>query len=134
MRAAPIARLASLPALLLACESSSDPVAIKLQAMSFANSEWSAPVHLDAPVNSACQEQTPTLSKDELSLYFMSNRRGGLGNDTPDGCQDTNDIWVARRASHDGPWETSENLAVHQYVRQRGRARIIARRAAALLL
>jgi hypothetical protein len=110
MRAAPIARLASLTALLLACESSSDPVAFKLRAMSFVNSEWSAPIHLDAPVNSACQDQTPTLSKDELSLYFMSNRRGGLGNDTPDGCQDTNDIWVARRASHDGPWETSENL------------------------
>src|SRR5947207_12255578 len=40
----------------------------------------------------------------------MSNRRGGLGADTPDGCQDTFDLWVARRASHDSPWETPVNL------------------------
>ena len=78
--------------------------------MTAAWSAWSEPVHLDAPVNSTCQDQTPTLSKDELSLYFMSNRRGGLGNDTPDGCQDTIDLWVARRASRDGPWETVANL------------------------
>ena len=61
-------------------------------------------------MNSPCQDQTPTLSKDELALYFTSNRRGGLGNDTPDGCQDTNDLWVARRASRDSPWETPVNL------------------------
>ena len=72
--------------------------------------EWSDPVHLDAPVNSACQDQTPTLSKDQLSLYFISNRRGGLGNDTPDGCQDTFDIWVAHRASTDAAWQTPVNL------------------------
>lgn len=73
-------------------------------------SALSEPVHLDAPVNSPCQDQTPTLSRDELALYFMSNRRGGLGQDTPDGCQDTNDLWVARRATRDGPWETAVNL------------------------
>jgi hypothetical protein len=73
-------------------------------------SEWSGPVHLDAPVNSACQDQTPTLSKDELSLYFTSTRRGGLGNDTPDGCQDTFDLWVARRDSRDRPWAAAVNL------------------------
>jgi len=73
-------------------------------------SEWSEPVHLDAPVNTPCQDQTPTLSKDELALYFTSNRRGGLGNDTPDGCQDSFDLWVAQRASRDSPWETAVNL------------------------
>src|SRR2546421_9648965 len=35
---------------------------------------------------------TPTLSRDQLALHFMSNRRGGLGADTPDGCQDTFDL------------------------------------------
>ena len=65
-------------ALLLACRAES-PLDLKLtfQAQRFANSEWSEPVHLDAPINSPCQDQTPTLSKDELALYFMSNRQGG---------------------------------------------------------
>ena len=98
-------------ALLAACSTdTSNERVLGIQAMSFANSEWSEPVHLDAPVSSPCQDQTPTLSKDELALYFMSNRRGGLGNDTPDGCQDSFDLWVATRASRDGPWETAVNL------------------------
>jgi Tol biopolymer transport system component len=67
-------------------------------------------VHLDAPVNSACQDQTPTLSKDGLALYFTSTRRGGLGSDTPDGCQGSFDLWVAGRASRNSPWETPVNL------------------------
>jgi hypothetical protein len=78
--------------------------------MTSAWSEWSEPVHLDAPVNSSCQDQTPTLSKNELSLYFISTRQGGLGNNTPDGCQDSFDIWVARRASRNANWETPVNL------------------------
>ncbi len=40
----------------------------------------------------------------------MSNRQGGLGNDTPDGCQDTFDLWVARRPSRDSPWDNPVNL------------------------
>ena len=100
-------------ALLLACETQPAQPSLGLHGPSFmtsAWSEWSDPVHLDAPVNSACQDQTPTLSKDELALYFTSNRRGGLGNDTPDGCQDSFDLWVAERASRDSPWETPVNL------------------------
>ena len=88
MRTASIARLvqpASL-ALLVACGSEHDPVAIKLQAMSFAHSEWSEPVNLGPVVNSAAGEQNAMLSPDELSLYFSSNRAASL------------DIWVARRA------------------------------------
>jgi len=83
---------------------------ILAQRLGSAWSPWSEPVHLDAPVNSPCQDQTPTLSRDELTLYFMSNRRGGLGQDTPDGCQDTNDLWVAQRPALDSPWETAVNL------------------------
>jgi hypothetical protein len=98
-------------ALLLACETPGEQQ--RLVGPSFMTkdwSEWSEPVRLDAPVNSACQDQTPTLSKDELALYFTSTRRGGLGNDTPDGCQDTFDLWVARRASRVSPWESPVNL------------------------
>jgi hypothetical protein len=97
----------------IACDSQPVQPSTGLQGPSFmtsAWSEWAEPVHLDAPVNSACQEQNPTLSKDELSLFFMSNRRGGLGTDTPDGCQNGFDLWVARRASLDSPWETPVNV------------------------
>lgn len=114
MRTAPRVLASFVPlVLLLACDTQPAQPLVGLQGPSFmtsAWSDWTEAVHLDAPVNSPCQDQTPTLSKDELSLYFMSNRRGGLGNDTPDGCQDTNDIWVAQRASRDSPWETPVNL------------------------
>jgi len=61
-------------------------------------------------VNSPCHDQTPTLSKDQLDLYLTSNRRGGLGQDTPDGCQNTTDLWVSRRVSRDSPWQPPVNL------------------------
>ncbi|HTD70790.1 MAG TPA: hypothetical protein VK647_10050 [Gemmatimonadales bacterium] len=103
MRTAHIAGLASVVSLtlLVACESTPDPVAPKLQAMSFANSEWSAPVNLGATINTAANEQGPTLSSDGLSLYFGSDRAGGSG---------SFDIWVSRRACADCPWETPVNL------------------------
>ena len=93
-------------ALLLACESESHPVAPKLQAMSFANSEWSAPVNLGPVVNSTSNEQNAVLARDGLSLYFSSNRLGSSG---------SLDIWVSQRACTDGgdpacAWQTPMNL------------------------
>jgi WD40 repeat protein len=85
--------------LLVACGSEPHPAAPRLQAMSFANSEWSEPVNLGPTVNSSAGEQNATLSKDGLSLYFSSNRAGAL------------DIWVSRRACTDADdaacaWQT----------------------------
>ncbi len=71
------------------------------QHMSFANSEWSEPVHLPAPVNSAARELGAALSPDELSLYFGSDRAGGFG---------AIDIWVSHRACTACPWDTPVNL------------------------
>jgi hypothetical protein len=71
------------------------------RSMSDDYSAWSAPVHLDAPVNSSFIENSAELSKDELSLYFGSNRPGGEG---------SQDIWVARRASEDDPWGVPVNV------------------------
>ena len=80
MRTASITAVASLVSLTLvvACGSESGPLGFKLQAMSFANSEWSEPVNLGAVVNSNVLDAAPTLSKDGLSLYFTSNRPGGF--------------------------------------------------------
>lgn len=88
-------------ALLLACDTDSDQPVVGLQAHFFAHSEWSEPVNLGEPVNSAANEMNAALSPDELSLYFVSTRPGGLGGA---------DIWVSRRASLDGAWETPVNL------------------------
>jgi hypothetical protein len=65
-------------------------------------SDWSAPVNAGPVVNSPFVDLSPELSKDGLSLYFGSNRPGGVG---------ANDIWVASRASVDAPWEAPVNLA-----------------------
>lgn len=69
--------------------------------MSFANSEWSAPVNLGPTINTGAIEFQPALSPDELSLYFTSNRALGLGG---------NDIWVSHRACVGCPWETPVDL------------------------
>src|SRR6266550_1424612 len=97
--------LASL-ALLLACEWQSQPAAPRLEAMSFAGSEWSEPVNLGPVVNSSSNEQNATLARDGLSLCFSSNRPGGSG---------PLDIWVAQRACTDPDdfacaWQTPANL------------------------
>lgn len=64
-------------------------------------SEWSPPINFGPAVNSAFDEQTPALSPDGLSLYFLSARPNGAG---------SVDIWVARRARAEDPWGTAENL------------------------
>lgn len=43
----------------------------------------------------------PAISADELTLYFVSNKDGGLGG---------KDIWVAKRKSVTSDWETPTNL------------------------
>jgi len=64
-------------------------------------SGWSEPVNLGATINTTFDEQGPTLSNDELSLYFGSDRPGGIGGF---------DIWVSRRSCRDCAWGTPENL------------------------
>src|SRR2546422_9270942 len=67
-----------------------------IQAMSFANSEWSTPVNL-AAINTSATEAQATLSPDELSLYFQSDRTGDP------------DIWVAQRPCRECDWEPPVN-------------------------
>jgi hypothetical protein len=90
-------------AMSLSCGSESDPPVVGLRAQSsvFANSEWSVPVNIGPPVNSAAGEMNAAFSPDELSLYFTSDRAGGLGG---------LDIWVSERACRECPWGTPVNL------------------------
>jgi WD40-like Beta Propeller Repeat len=64
--------------------------------------DWSAPVNPGPPLNSASNDNYTVLSKDELTIYFTSNRAGGLGGD---------DLWFATRESVDSPWGDPQNMA-----------------------
>ena len=65
-------------------------------------SDWSAPVNVGPPVNTAFAELIPAVSKDGLSLYFQCfNCPENLG---------AADIWVSQRASVDAPWGPPRNL------------------------
>lgn len=63
---------------------------------------WSKPRNLGAEVNSAAWESQPTLSADGRVLYFVSDRRGGLGKaDIYVSVQNTPGVWT--RARNLGP-------------------------------
>jgi hypothetical protein len=87
--------------LLASCGPQSPDILVFGQQSSLGESEWSEPVNLGALINSPGLDQGPELSGDDLALYFSSGRPGGHGG---------NDIWVARRASIDSPWEAPQNL------------------------
>jgi Tol biopolymer transport system component len=59
---------------------------------------WSAPRHLDAPINTSAQEYYPSVTADG-TLYFSSTREGGKGR---------GDIWRARLI--DGRYKEPENV------------------------
>ena len=64
-------------------------------------SPWSDPVNLGDVVNSSSLENTPCISRDGLSLYFVSFRPGGLG---------LGDIYVSQRPTTADPWGAPVNL------------------------
>lgn len=62
--------------------------------------EWSTPVNIGPEVNSPAWESQPTLSSDGRTLFFVSDRRGGIGN---------KDIYVSYKLEN-GKWTKAENL------------------------
>ena len=60
---------------------------------------WSVPENIGATVNSSAWESQPSLSADGRTLYFVSNRKGGLGG---------RDIWMTKQ--NQGKWTTPVNL------------------------
>jgi Tol biopolymer transport system component len=63
---------------------------------------WVEPVNLGTTVNSSVEDMRPSISADELSLFFTSKRSGGYGGFA--------DLWVTTRASVSDPWGVPENL------------------------
>jgi WD40-like Beta Propeller Repeat len=70
---------------------------------------WTAPVNLGPAVNSKCDDQHPTLSKDGLSLIFSSTRPQSPVLTT---CDPMLHLWVSQRDSIDSPWQRPEPLSM----------------------
>lgn len=62
---------------------------------------FAAPVRVDS-LSTDGSETSPAISPDGLTLYWASDRSGGLGD---------LDIWRALRPSRAAPWSTPENLS-----------------------
>lgn len=63
------------------------------------NGEWTVPENLGPEVNSEAGESEPSISADGRTLYFSSDRPGGMGG---------NDIWVTHREGLG--WSPPRNL------------------------
>jgi len=90
--------------------------ALTLAPRAFAQSSaWSTPVNLNflpdqiTPINGQFADQHPAISKDGLSLYFMSDRSGMDSNGRPISCGGL-DIWVTQRDCVGCPWGVPFNL------------------------
>jgi len=64
--------------------------------------QWVEPVNLGPTVNSSVEDMRPSISADELSIFFTSKRSGGYGGFA--------DLWVTTRASITDPWGAPVNL------------------------
>jgi hypothetical protein len=63
---------------------------------------WEAPINAGEPLNTPYNDMYAVLTRSQLTVYFTSDRPGGLGGD---------DLWMSTRASLDSPWEPPVNLA-----------------------
>ena len=66
------------------------------------NDKFSAPTNL-TELNTSFRDASPSLSSDELTIYFISNRGGGRG---------SYDIWTASRQDVSSKFSSPQNLAV----------------------
>ena len=64
------------------------------------NEGWSEPVNLGDKINTEFWETTPSLSPDKRTLYFTSNRPGGIGG---------SDLYVSYMQPN-GKWGPAENM------------------------
>jgi beta-lactamase regulating signal transducer with metallopeptidase domain len=63
--------------------------------------DWGLRENLGPGINSAKSDGNASISADELTLYFESDRPGGYG---------SYDIWMTTRATRDTPWTQPVNL------------------------
>ncbi|MFI5203827.1 MAG: OmpA family protein [Flavobacteriales bacterium] len=61
---------------------------------------WSEPIRMNTNINSSGHEPSVYITQDQKTLFFVSNRKEGLGG---------RDIWVSK-AADDGTWGQAENI------------------------
>ena len=96
-------QLSVLAALLLGCRGDEVLVAPHVsgaRANSVGLTEWTTPVNLGLPINTASNEMQIGIAPNGKSLYVASNRAGGVGDQ---------DIWVSSKQP-DGTWGPLVNL------------------------
>ncbi len=71
--------------------------------------EWSQPTNLGPPVNTVLVEQTPAISPDGLSLYWLCTRPASAGGGPCPGGLGGLDIWFSTRARAGDPWGPPQN-------------------------
>ncbi|UOR05681.1 OmpA family protein [Hymenobacter aerilatus] len=71
-----------------------------LYSSTFQDGQWSTPKSLGPNVNSVAWDSQPTLSPNEDTLYFASDRLGGFG---------LSDIWYTYKTKN-GEWAKAENM------------------------
>ncbi len=79
----------------------SNPSDIWVTTRATKDASWGEPVRLGGLVNSSANELHPDISADGLTLYFASNRSGGLGR---------HDVWVTTRSTTEDEWGDPVNL------------------------
>jgi hypothetical protein len=79
--------------------------AAEVSVASASYSAWSTPVNLGPAINTAFPDQGPYVSKDELTLYFVSQRPAN-----PPEAFGANDIYVSTREHKHDPWGPGVNL------------------------
>ncbi|MEM7110549.1 MAG: OmpA family protein [Bacteroidota bacterium] len=62
--------------------------------------DWSVPANLGSNINTSAWESQPSLSSDGRTLYYVSNRKDGIGK---------RDIWMST-INENGDWQKPENL------------------------
>ena len=72
--------------------------------------DWGPAVNLGQPPNSPYSYWAPSISSDELTLYFSDGHSPTFGNRLPGGLGGQGDIWMVTRASVDGAWGEPVNL------------------------
>ena len=65
---------------------------------------WSDPQEVELTGDSSVTVAHPAVSKDELTMYFVSDSIPGMK------CRGGKDIWVVKRSSSNGKWNKPENL------------------------
>ena len=85
----------------LLCVLASFTASIDIAAVSVPTfSEWSPPANVGWPINTDANDHYAVLSRDELTIYFTSDRFPSRGHD----------LWVATRESVGAEWDLPQNM------------------------